>query len=112
MLNEGMNFLETALMESAVRVTYRRGQTDYPVQAVRGGVSWNDLGRVGSGWSRTSSRDYICRKSSLGEIAPAMGDVLIDEEDVWKVYRMDDEECWRPIGSGGLIRIHTKKVNG
>ena len=79
------------------------------------GVQWNDIEKVNSGYGLSSSRDYIARSSDFPEGSrPEHGDRIEEGGNVWKVYPLDEEACWRRLGNEriGFIRIHTHKTKG
>lgn len=108
-----MNFLEPfeeMLFSSLeVPVEYVRGENRYPIMAVRAGVSWNAIQRLGEVALESSARDFIIRKNSI-PITPQPKDKIMDGEKVWTVFSQLDEECWRPVGDSGMIRVHCRQT--
>lgn len=91
-------------------VTYQSGQNSRTIQAVRGGTSWNDINRVGDTGIRESNRDYIVHGEEFAIQKPRPKDKILDGEEVWTVYNLYTDECWRYVGqSQQLIRIHCSR---
>ena len=96
--------------DSAGRVQYRSHGTTRTLSAMRAGTSWHDIESVKSVRLLSSSRDYIFRASDFASAKPCPKDEITDGTEVWTVYDLAGEECWRPLGvSTSFIRIHCRK---
>lgn len=104
-----MRFLEESLGELAVKVVYCRGETTLEIQAVRAGVSWNTIQRLGGTALESSARDFIILAAQL-PFNPKPKDRIIDGEATWTVFNQLSEECFRPMGDSGLIRVHCRRT--
>lgn len=111
LFSDGMRFLEESLGELAVPVVYRRGGRDVEIQAVRGGTSWHDISRDNGTGIDESNRDYIFKSKDFLELGePVAKDKIVDQGDVWTVYNMFGERCWRYCDPAKtLIRVHCKR---
>ena len=97
--------------ENHVSVEYTsRGETR-TLSAMPAGVQWNDMERVKAFGLLSSSRDFILRKCDFPEGSePLPKDRIRHGSDLWTVYRLADEECWRSVGpSREFIRVHCKR---
>ena len=100
-------FLQNGLQSLSTAVTYRRGDVEYPINAVPAGVSWNSIERSNGVALESNARDFILRKSEL-PVTPQPRDEIVDITGTWLVFNQLDNECWRSIADTDLIRVHCR----
>lgn len=89
---------------------YRSGEKTWPIQAVRGSISWGDIQRVGNAGLSESHHDFIVRGEDFADQKPRPKDKIADGDEEWTVYNLFTDECWRYVGhSQRLMRIHCRK---
>lgn len=80
----------------------------YPVTATPSSGNKVSRERVRGGSLSCRLRDYIIRAELL-PFTPERNDKIVDKDGAFELYAPDDQDCFRPMGNGELLRLYTQE---